>query len=861
MELPPGAPSYRRQIDQAHIVSYNVNGVRARLKKDKFLEVITRLDADVLCLQEFRWDPKVFLLRKDVLACLSALDYRYVAYHVSSSNVGYAGVLILSRIPFLSCGEGVGDRDLDAEGRLTWVEFEKFTLYNVYAPNSGAQGNLKSMCKKLSFMDRLNSSLRTPSQKPKLLCGDFNVARLESDVFRGLSDPRWVDHPSCTPQERAAAQRLLNDHNLVDVQAHLGIKDYTFFRRKFREAANEGMRLDYFFCSALFARNVASLKVHPSCMGSDHRPVSLYLNMGALPELASPVAPPSPGDLLAAFSHAPSFSVPGTTALIQELDHTGHYAFLLSGSDQESFNPIDAPVPLRHPLDRGRSGRVPHTEMGAYFGRTGDYFVEETECISDSCAALSEGPIVPIVHLRLGKSKHPLEALVDSGATSCVASYKELSRCLGAQLDNVLSTEGYFPTFRTADGGTTKPHGVARLHFLLSGVPFEWDVYVMEDCAYPIILGNDFLAAANTSILYGKGRLEFCSPLTGTHVQVPFDTRRAPASGYNGTSALLSQEDFVLQPGHARRVEVKASRGRLGNRHRVFGHVSQHVGEEFLAVAPGNDMLEAGRTVVVLVNFSPERALRVSHGQIVASFSEADLASVEAEYDIYACDLEKFGQEDFFVDLESLYTREPTQGVEPGSPTASASAPACSVHQLQSVSTALPFSEGAASAQGASPSTASRPVEPEPERRECEFDSRLPHGLRTRGRCLIPLRRHERWPGGRVVLCHRAELELRLAATSTTGVAESLAGPVQGSALITLARVCRHRGVPWGTKRRHRQSCRLCQNMLVALGRSSNLRLWLTQATRPNPCQNATGRIPWEEWTISFPRSLKMMFP
>ena len=82
---------------------------------------------------------------------------------------------------------------------------------------------------------------------------------------------------------------------------------------------------------------------------------------------------------------------------------------------------------------------------------------------------------------------------------------------------------------------------------------------------------------------------------------------------------------------------------------------------------------------------------------------------------------------------------------------------------------------------------------------------------------------------------HRAELELRLAATSTTGVAESLAGPVQGSALITLARVCRRRGVPWGMKRRHRQSCRLCQNMLVALGRSSSLRLWLTQATRPNP--------------------------
>lgn len=813
LELPPGPP-HRRSGGLTHVVSYNVNGVRARMKKDRFLEVITRFDADVLCLQEFRWDPKVFLLRADVRSCLAALDYRYVAYHMSASNVGYAGVLILSRIPFKSCGEGVGDPDLDSEGRLAWVEFEKFFLYNVYGPNSGAQGNLKSLGKKVLFMERLTSKLGGTQGKPSVLCGDFNVARLESDVFQGLSDPRWVGHPSCTPEERAAAQRLLDAHDLVDVQAHLGIPDFTFFRRKFQEAANEGMRLDYFFCTAPFMRYVETLKVHKSCMGSDHRPVSLYLKAAALPELVGGPAPPRTSDLLAAFSQAPTFAIAGAASQVHDLDHAAHYSFLLSGRDQESFNPEDACGTRRHPLDHGHSGRVPFQEMGAYFSGVTEHFVEDTEYIGRPCAAaLSDGPIVPLVHLRLGKAQRPVEALVDSGATSCVASYKELSKRLGGKLDSMLSTSGYLPTFRTADGGTTKPQGIVRLHFFLSGVPFEWDVYVMPDCAYPIILGNDFLAAANTSILYGKGRLEFCSPLTGTHVQVPFDTRKAPSSGCAGVSALLSQEDFVLQPGHAKRVEVRVGHnGGLHNRQRVFGHVSQHAGEEFLAVAPGNDTLVAGRTEVLLVNFSRERSLRVFQGQVVANFAEADLAAMEAEYDIYPCDLEKFGQEDFFTDLRSLYAArepEPCQVVGPGGPSVGSSKPACSiVDQLQPVSTAPPFSEGTASTQGVPSSAVSQPVEPEPKSviesddsvkkraasERDENESRLPATrVPDSGRRLIPLRRHVDWTGGRVVLCHRAEQEVRLAASTTTGVARSRTGPVMGSALITLAQVCRRR--------------------------------------------------------------------
>ena len=72
------------------------------------------------------------------------MGYFYIAHHMSVDNVGYAGVAIFSRIRFTKFGEGVGDNVLDSEGRLVWVEFDQFRLYNVYAPNSGSTGNMSS---------------------------------------------------------------------------------------------------------------------------------------------------------------------------------------------------------------------------------------------------------------------------------------------------------------------------------------------------------------------------------------------------------------------------------------------------------------------------------------------------------------------------------------------------------------------------------------------------------------------------------------------------------------------------------------------------------------------------------------------
>ena len=174
-----------------------MNGARARLKSSDLLSVMRDANADVFCAQEFRCSLSVFLKRPGVKEALQQMGYFYISYHLSASNVGYAGVVIFSRLRFTKFGEGVGVGDLDDEGRVAWVEFDHFRLYNIYAPNSGSIGNLSSMPKKLKFYKTLSMVVSKVS-KPVLLCGDFNVARLHFDVYDGLSHPRWENQKTTT---------------------------------------------------------------------------------------------------------------------------------------------------------------------------------------------------------------------------------------------------------------------------------------------------------------------------------------------------------------------------------------------------------------------------------------------------------------------------------------------------------------------------------------------------------------------------------------------------------------------------------------------------------------------------------------
>ena len=610
-------------------------------------------DADVLCLQEVRCGVDEFLHKPGMQQFIADMAYAHVAYHVSAENIGQAGVMVFSRIPFLSLGEGVGDAPLDIEGRVAWVEFENFFLYNIYAPNSGQPNNLKSMPKKLSFMQQLTNAANTAhkSAKHHLYCGDFNVTRLETDVWNGLSDTRWQQFPSCTLPERSACQRFL-DTGLVDLQRHLKVDEYTFYRSRQMEDANLGMRLDYFFCSPGFLPWVKGSHTGRSCHGSDHRPIHVYLAAELSPR-ATETHTPTIGEQRT--SAAVVFEQP-PPAFRQELAAAAagsqpppafqqELAAAAAGSQpppafrrRNSAAAAGSERRRTHPLDRLKDGRINLADMQAYLNGVEPQttFTEPTEERWNSLASFDSTPIVPLVRCDIENTRCKAAALVDTGASLCVASNKYLEDILGEETVAAMLQDGFLPTFTKADGSKSKPAGKITLNFVLEQIPFVWDFYVLPEAIYPLILGTDFLKAAKASILCGTNKMEFRSTLTGEIVQVPFDAKREPNYVVRRLAALLSQEELVLPPYTEASLDVRTDRlTQPCLRAKVFGGVFQAPDLTGPAVKPGNDTLDGGCTTIIVMNPYPDRYIRISKGQHVASFEEKRPSQVRTRVGCY----------------------------------------------------------------------------------------------------------------------------------------------------------------------------------------------------------------------------------
>ncbi len=72
------------------IISYNVNGIRAALKKD-FIGWLKAADPDVLCLQEIKANIEQIPVEE-----FENLGYEHVWF--SAEKKGYSGVAILSKV-------------------------------------------------------------------------------------------------------------------------------------------------------------------------------------------------------------------------------------------------------------------------------------------------------------------------------------------------------------------------------------------------------------------------------------------------------------------------------------------------------------------------------------------------------------------------------------------------------------------------------------------------------------------------------------------------------------------------------------------------------------------------------------------
>ena len=252
-------------------VSWNVNGLRACMRKG-FVDFLKKEDPDVCALQEIK------LSERDIHAIapfFEELGYR-VFWHYAKKS-GYSGTAILSKHTPLAVHYGIGDPEVDSEGRVIALEFKTFLFVNAYFPHT--QRELARLDFKLGFNRKFQAFCKKfVKQKPLVITGDFNAAHTPDD----LANPKQNEHNAGFTQEE---RRWFNDFlktGFVDTFRMFtkGNGHYTWwtYRSGARER-NVGWRIDYFLVSAGLKGNVERSDILPRVMGSDHCPIALEMKI------------------------------------------------------------------------------------------------------------------------------------------------------------------------------------------------------------------------------------------------------------------------------------------------------------------------------------------------------------------------------------------------------------------------------------------------------------------------------------------------------------------------------------------------------------------------------------------------------
>lgn len=253
------------------IVSYNVNGIRAALKKD-LVGWLKQEKPDVFCMQETKAqsdqvDPKIF----------SDLGYKY-QYWFSAEKKGYSGVATFSKIEPKYVEYGMKIKKYDKEGRMLRTDFGDFTLLNAYFPSGSASEERHEF--KIKFLKSLLPWTKNLlKERPNvILVGDYNVVHEDIDIH----NPNRKDKPSgFRPEERKWLSRWF-DKFFIDAfrQINGAIPDhYTWW--SYRAGArknNKGWRIDYISTSKAMEKRILSSKQHTEAQHSDHCPISVELS-------------------------------------------------------------------------------------------------------------------------------------------------------------------------------------------------------------------------------------------------------------------------------------------------------------------------------------------------------------------------------------------------------------------------------------------------------------------------------------------------------------------------------------------------------------------------------------------------------
>lgn len=251
-----------------HIVSFNVNGIRA-ISKKTFPEDMTNLSPDILCLQETKATVDQV---KETIGDLNG----YHVYANEADKKGYSGTAILSKTEPISVDYDMGIEEHDTEGRVIAAEYEEFFLVTVYTPNSG--NDLRRLDYRQTWDAAfLNYLKELEKKKPVLACGDLNVAHKSIDLARPKAN---YNKSAGHMQEEIDGMDNYTSNGFVDTFRMKHDDEVKYSWWSYRGGARErnvGWRIDYFLASESLTSKIEEAEIHNDIFGSDHCPVSVTL--------------------------------------------------------------------------------------------------------------------------------------------------------------------------------------------------------------------------------------------------------------------------------------------------------------------------------------------------------------------------------------------------------------------------------------------------------------------------------------------------------------------------------------------------------------------------------------------------------
>lgn len=252
------------------ILSYNVNGIRAAIRKG-FVDWLKATDADVVCIQETKARP-----HQVPLALFEDLGYQ--TYWQSAEKAGYSGVAIFTKQAPQQIVQGYEAKYQldDPEGRVLRADFEELSVISVYMP-SGSRSDERRIFKMewmLKFQDYIADLMK---EKPNLvISGDYNICHQAIDIHNPKANAKTSGF---LPEERQWLSDFL-DLGFIDTFRSLNPEphNYTWWsNRSNAREKNLGWRIDYHLASKTLESRVKRANILPEAKHSDHCPILVEL--------------------------------------------------------------------------------------------------------------------------------------------------------------------------------------------------------------------------------------------------------------------------------------------------------------------------------------------------------------------------------------------------------------------------------------------------------------------------------------------------------------------------------------------------------------------------------------------------------